>query len=115
MTTIHEVITENVTHVINEDIVQHIISEEIISHIIWAEQGPPGPPWTVQVWDISYPHNQVTPSSEWTVNHNLGFHPNVQIEDSAWDLVTPQKIIHDSTFVLRIQFLWAMSWKAYLS
>lgn len=115
MTTTHEITTETITHQIEDEVVQHIISEETITHIIEAEQGPPGPPWTVDIWDISYPHNQVTSNSEWTVNHNLWFYPNVQIEDSAWDLVIPQKIIHDSTFVLRIQFLWAMSWKAYLS
>lgn len=116
MTTTHEITTETITHQIEDEVVQHIISEETITHIIEAEQGPPGPPGIgADPSSFSYTHIQATASSEWIVNHNLLYNPNVQIEDSAWDLVTPSKIIHDSTTVLRIQFLGAMSWKAYCS
>src|SRR5262245_52472938 len=43
--------------------------------------GPPGPPGT----DIGgvFMHSQGTPSTVWTVVHNLGFHPNVTVQDSS--------------------------------
>jgi hypothetical protein len=41
--------------------------------------GPPGPPGSVG----SYTHDQSVPSDVWTVDHGLGFKPNVTILDTA--------------------------------
>lgn len=40
-------------------------------------QGPEGPPGTAFVYE------QMTPSSTWTINHNLGFRPAVELLDSG--------------------------------
>jgi len=113
-----DIITEQITHDIIDENITHSLSEEVISHIIDPEQWPPWPAWAdwqANPWDFAYPHNQAVANAEWDIMHNLGFYPNVQIMDSAWDLVTPMKIIHDSVNRTRIQFLWSMSGQAYLS
>lgn len=43
-------------------------------------QGPPGPPGESAA---TYIHTQSTPSSIWTINHNLGFKPSVELLDSG--------------------------------
>lgn len=114
-----DIITEQVTHDIVDETIEHSLSEEVVSHIIEAEQWPPWPPWVPWAWadpaDFAHTHNQVTAESEWIINHNLWFNPNIQINDSSWDIVLPSRIIHDSVNIVRIQFLWAMSWTAYCS
>lgn len=74
----------------------------------------PAWPWTT-VESYSYYHIQTTSSVLWTIPHNLGFYPNVTIEDSAWDTVLPNKIEQDGVNQIKIHFQGAMSWKAYLS
>lgn len=39
--------------------------------------GPQGPPGT------SYLHEQPTPSTTWTINHNLGYRPSVELLDAG--------------------------------
>lgn len=92
-----------------------------IQGIQWPQwiQGPQWIQW--EPWispspsELSYTFNQVVASSIWTIDHNLWFNPNVQIEDSAWDSVIPQKIIQNSVNQMIIHFMGSMSGKAYLS
>jgi hypothetical protein len=53
--------------------------EQTVVHILavaeQGPQGPPGPPGT----SLSYTHTQGSAASTWTVNHNLGFRPDVTI------------------------------------
>ena len=49
------------------------VKNDSVSVITAAEQGPPG------VSAASYTHTQASASSTWTVNHNLGFRPSVEI------------------------------------
>lgn len=42
---------------------------------VTTEQGPPGPPGS----GAAYTHTQGAPSTEWTVNHNLGYKPAVEL------------------------------------
>ncbi len=44
---------------------------------------------------IAYLHNQSTAASTWTVAHNMGYRPSIQVADSAGNLVDAQ-IKHDS-------------------
>lgn len=46
-----------------------------------ATPGPPGPPGPQgeSASDLSYLHLQPTPSATWTINHNLGLKPVVQL------------------------------------
>ena len=43
-----------------------------------GEVGPPGPSGTPL-----YVHTQSTPATVWTINHNLGFRPSVELLDSG--------------------------------
>lgn len=45
--------------------------------IVVALRGDPGPPGT------SYRHIQSSPSGAWSVNHNLGYNPNVGVFSSG--------------------------------
>lgn len=74
--------------------------------------------WALTIYNytgVGYTHNQIVASASWVVTHNLWYHPNVQIEDSAWDSVMPQKITQNSTNQMTIDFQGSMSGKAYLS
>lgn len=61
-----------------------------------------------------YTHTQAIPNNIWTINHNLGYHPNVTVVDSA-----EEKVEGDLQFVdannLTLTFSGAFSGKAYLS
>lgn len=62
----------------------------------------------------SYQHVQNSVSATWTVQHNLGFHPNVTIQDSggtAWE----GDITHSDINALVIRFGSAFAGTAYLS
>lgn len=59
--------------------------------------GPQGPA------GVSYDHTQSTASAEWTVNHNLGFKPTVQVFSSGGSEVEAEVAIAANTaYTLRI-------------
>lgn len=77
-------------------------------------QGPPGPPGAPGDAPQAYVHNQDTPSSVWWVEHDLGYHPNVQSFDSAgseWE----GEVNHIDNNTLTITFTSAFGGVAYLS
>lgn len=76
-------------------------------------QGPKGDPGLVLV-DIFYTHNQNTPSSTWTINHNLGFYPGITVVDSSGNVVEGSYTYQDANTII-ISFSGAFSGKAYLS
>jgi hypothetical protein len=47
---------------------------EVVEVIHPGPQGPAG---------ASYVHTQVTPANTWTINHNLGYRPAVELLDSG--------------------------------
>jgi hypothetical protein len=63
---------------------------------------------------VSYTHTQVTPSSTWTVTHNLQFYPNVTVFDSANSMIEGT-VTHTDSNSLSITFSAAISGKAHLS
>jgi hypothetical protein len=65
------------------------------------------PPWV-------YVHNQATPSSTWTINHNLGGQPNATVIDSAGNVVEGE-ITYPSANTMVLSFSGAFSGTAYLS
>lgn len=46
-------------------------------------EGPEGPPGPSGAAASTYLHVQSVPASTWTINHSLGFYPNVTVFDSA--------------------------------
>lgn len=75
-------------------------------------EGPPGPPG--QDANASYVHNQNTAASVWEINHGLGFHPAVTVQDSAGTTVEGELEYLDANNV-QITFSAAFGGVAYLS
>lgn len=65
-------------------------------------------------WEDSYIHNQGVPAISWTITHNLGKYPNINIVDSANADVIGE-IVYDSLNQLTVTFSAAFSGKAYLN
>jgi hypothetical protein len=63
---------------------------------------------------LAYTHVQGTSSAVWVVTHNLGWHPNVTVQDSGGSIVEGE-IAYTNTNSLTITFTGAFSGKAYLS
>jgi hypothetical protein len=62
----------------------------------------------------SYVHTQGTPSAIWTITHNLGYYPGVNVVDSAGTEVEGEVTYLDANTV-RVNFSAGFSGKAYLS
>ena len=63
---------------------------------------------------VAYTHTQGTSSAVWVVAHNLGWHPNVTVQDSGGSIVEGE-IAYTNNNSLTITFTGAFSGKAYLS
>ena len=68
----------------------------------------------VSASSASFSHAQNVASASWTVNHNLGFNPNVTVVDSSGSQVMGD-IKHISANQLTINFNAGFSGSAYLS
>lgn len=64
--------------------------------------------------DISYTHSQIEPVSTWTITHNLGKYPSVNVTDSAGTVVTGD-IFYQSTNVVIVDFDAPFGGKAHLN
>lgn len=62
----------------------------------------------------TYVHNQGSPSDTWTINHNLGYFPNVSVVDSAGTVVEGDTA-WPNAYTIVVSFESAFSGKAYLS
>ena len=61
-----------------------------------------------------YVHNQAVASDTWTVTHNLGYNPNVNIQDTAEDTVFG-RVTYLNLNSLQISFSAAFAGTAYLT
>ncbi len=66
------VINEQTYRVVVDDGAIVAVTNEVVTVVEVGIQGPPG---IDGVTAASYAHTQSTPSSTWTINHNLGFRP----------------------------------------
>lgn len=64
--------------------------------------------------NIAFIHSQDVPAAIWTINHSLGYHPNVTVVDSAGDVVEGNKSYPSNSQIV-IEFTGAFAGKAYLS
>lgn len=62
--------------------------------------------------DAHYVHDQNVPSATWTVVHNLGKHPSVEVVDSAGTLVVGQVVYLNNT-TCEVHFAMPFSGTAY--
>ncbi len=63
---------------------------------------------------VSYTHTQGADATVWTIEHNLGFYPSVNVFMSSGDVVEGA-IEHQDTNTLTVTFSVAISGTAYLS
>lgn len=102
------------------DVPSNVTTGKYVRQIVVSAPGPQGPSGLsgVQADDltalVSYVHNQGATASIWTINHNLNFHPNVTVYDSAGSMVEGS-VDHINQAALTITFSDAISGKAYLS
>lgn len=78
----------------------------------WGAVAGTGGTGTTQV--LGYTHPQPTPSTSWVINHNLGFRPNVHIEDATGGDVEGE-ITHTDLNNTTVTFIAAQTGTAYLS
>ena len=77
-----------------------------------ANTGPQGPAGPSQV--VAYHYVQNSTSDIWVINHNLGFYPNVTVQNSAGETCEGE-IVYSTANSLIITFSSAFSGEAYLS
>jgi hypothetical protein len=63
---------------------------------------------------VAYHHVQGTSLATWTINHQLGWYPNVTVQDSGGSIVEGE-ITYTSVNSLTVTFTGAFSGNAYLS
>jgi len=63
---------------------------------------------------VSYIHTQGVASNTWIINHNLGFYPNLTVQDSAGTIYEGE-ITYTNSDSLTVTFSSSFSGKAYLS
>lgn len=69
-----------------------------------GSQGPPGPPGAAGSAPQAYIHTQNLPANTWYVNHNLGFVPNIRVEDSAsTEYEVETEVVDFNSLILHIQ------------
>lgn len=64
--------------------------------------------------ELGYEHIQENPAAVWTIEHGLGFVPNITVVDSAGTVVEGSYDYPDSNTVV-LTFIGAFSGRAYLS
>lgn len=62
-----------------------------------------------------YEHQQATPATVWTINHNLGKHPSITVLDSISRMVIGFDVVYSTLNSLTITFSAAFSGTAYLN
>lgn len=62
----------------------------------------------------AYTHTQESPSTTWSITHNLGFRPSVFVVDTS-DNVCYGDVVYTSTDALTVTFAQSFGGKAYLS
>jgi hypothetical protein len=74
-------------------VVRPRVRAQLVTHI----PGPPGPAGT------GYTHTQSSPSATWTINHNLGIKPSVEVF-SVGGLEVDASVLHVSNNQVAVSF-----------
>lgn len=69
---------------------------------------------TTIVGAVTFIHDQASPSSTWTINHNLGRRPSVTIVDSSGN-VQIGEVLYNSDNQITVNFAAAFGGYAYLN
>jgi hypothetical protein len=93
---------------------QKIIVNPVTQAIAIVNAGPPGPPGPPGPSGAGYDFNQASPATTWTINHNLGYRPSVQMF-TVGGLEVLGEIQHTSNNQTLISFNTAVAGTARLS
>lgn len=74
------------------------------AHVSIVNAGPQGPPGVGAGAASSYFYTQAAPASSWVINHNLGFRPNVTVEEAGTGDEIMCAEIHHSVTQVELQF-----------
>lgn len=77
-------------------------------------EGPAGPAGPAGASGGAFIHDQAIPSATWTINHTLGYFPNITVVDSTGREVEGE-IVYNSPTQITALFTASFSGKAYLS
>lgn len=89
-------------------------SVDVVEIGIAGPQGPPGVQGPPGGATASYVHTQASPASVWTIDHNLGFYPNVTVIDTLGRVVEGEEAYPTVNRVV-LTFSAAFSGAAYVS
>jgi hypothetical protein len=81
-------------------------------------QGPAGPqgPAGLGAANLSYVYTTTSALSTWTINHNMGYYPNVSVREyGVPDITIEGEVHHQDVNNLTITFSYALIGHAYLS
>jgi len=107
------VVENPVTVVSAEQNVDVSVNEQVVV-ISLGTSGPQGPSGTIDYGQLGYVHTQSVASSVWTINHGLGFTPNVTVVDSAGTVIEGSYNYPNANTIV-LTFAGAFSGKAYFS
>lgn len=115
MTEVHVDDRPNEVRVNPRDLTRVDVVEQPV-YVEVAASGPQGPGLTANqiAAAVAYVHSQDASASTWTVQHNLGFHPNVTVVSSGGATVEGE-ISYPGLNALTLTFSSAFTGKAYLS
>lgn len=83
---------------------QRIEVDMATQYVSVVNAGPQGPPGAGGGVTNSFFYTQVAPASSWVINHNLGFRPNVSVEEAGTGLQLMCAEIHHSVTQVELQF-----------
>ena len=78
MTTVNVTAVSNTVTVTEGDAGTTVVTVPVTSVVTATTEGPQGP-----AGSGGYVFTQSTPSTTWTINHNLGFRPSVELLDTG--------------------------------
>ena len=78
MTTVNVTAVSNTITVTEGDAGTTVVTVPVTSVVTATTEGPQGP-----AGSGGYVFTQTTPSTTWTINHNLGFRPSVELLDTG--------------------------------
>lgn len=76
--------------------------------------GPQGPPGSGGGGSAGYDHVQAISSDEWTINHNLGYKPSVEIFSAGGSEIEAE-VVHTSLNQVKIYFTISITGSARLN
>lgn len=91
-----------------------VLSESGIDYVIGEVDYRPNPPGGGMGGDLTFHYNQGSSATVWTINHNLGKFPSVQVFTSAGDKIEGD-VHHINVDSLTITFTAAFAGDAYLN